>query len=56
MNQFEDDIIMPFGKYAGEYICDIPIKYLEWLERNYDLRTDIKAAVEKAIDDYYARR
>jgi uncharacterized protein len=22
---------MPFGKYAGRLICDIPVHYLEWM-------------------------
>lgn len=23
--------VMPFGKYKGEYLGDIPVDYLEWL-------------------------
>ena len=47
------DIIMPFGKYKGEYIYDLPIDYLEWLYENIELRGDIQEAVSKAIDEYY---
>ena len=25
---------MPFGKYKGTLLCDIPVVYLEWLQRN----------------------
>lgn len=25
---------MPFGKYAGRTICDLPVSYLEWFSRN----------------------
>lgn len=25
--------IMPFGKYKGSKICDLPIHYLEWFAR-----------------------
>jgi uncharacterized protein (DUF3820 family) len=25
---------MPFGKYEGRYICDLPMFYLEWFKRN----------------------
>ncbi len=25
---------MPFGKYKGTVLCDIPVFYLEWLQRN----------------------
>jgi uncharacterized protein (DUF3820 family) len=24
---------MPFGKYEGKLLCDLPISYLEWFER-----------------------
>lgn len=24
---------MPFGKYKGRLICDLPISYLEWFNR-----------------------
>lgn len=24
---------MPFGKYKGTYMCDLPVSYLEWFQR-----------------------
>lgn len=24
---------MPFGKYEGKLICDLPVSYLEWFNR-----------------------
>lgn len=24
---------MPFGKYAGRVLCDLPVAYLEWFDR-----------------------
>jgi uncharacterized protein (DUF3820 family) len=27
---------MPFGKYKGRKICDLPISYLEWFKRKND--------------------
>ncbi len=24
---------MPYGKYAGRLVCDLPISYLEWFKR-----------------------
>lgn len=26
-------ITMPFGKYAGRILCDLPVSYLEWFNR-----------------------
>jgi uncharacterized protein len=25
---------MPFGKYKGRTLCDLPVAYLEWFQRN----------------------
>jgi uncharacterized protein (DUF3820 family) len=25
---------MPFGKYKGRTLCDLPVSYLEWFNRN----------------------
>ncbi len=25
---------MPFGKYEGKLLCDLPVSYLEWFNRN----------------------
>lgn len=27
-------VTMPFGKYQGRILADLPISYLEWLQRN----------------------
>ena len=24
---------MPFGKYKGKVLCDLPVSYLEWFKR-----------------------
>lgn len=24
---------MPFGKYKGRLLCDLPVEYLEWFKR-----------------------
>jgi hypothetical protein len=47
-----NDIVMPFGKYKGEYISDLPIDYLEWLYENIELRGILQQAVSDAIDDH----
>ncbi|MBT8327060.1 MAG: DUF3820 family protein [Bacteroidia bacterium] len=40
MNQPNSEILkqivrvkMPFGKYGGRLLCDLPIEYLEWFKR-----------------------
>ena len=40
MNQFNPNILteivkteMPFGKFKGRAVCDLPISYLEWFKR-----------------------
>jgi uncharacterized protein (DUF3820 family) len=36
-NQILLDIVkvkMPFGKYSGTLLCDMPIHYLEWMVNN----------------------
>jgi hypothetical protein len=32
----DDKFIIPFGKYKGEYLCDLPTSYIEWLEDNIE--------------------
>jgi len=32
----DDKFIMPFGHYKGEYLCDCPTSYLEWIEENVE--------------------
>jgi uncharacterized protein (DUF3820 family) len=42
--------IMPWGRYQGEYLCDLPTSYLEWLETNIDNEKIIKL-VEIELND-----
>lgn len=39
---------MPFGKYKGEELSDIPAVYLEWLLENVSMKDDLHKAVEEA--------
>lgn len=40
--------IMPFGKYKGLKLKDIPLEYLEWINR----RTWLKGKVKGIINEY----
>lgn len=50
MTDHFEDIIMPFGKYKGEQLLDIPVSYLEWIYDNLELNGDLEQAVSDAID------
>src|SRR5262249_2822674 len=41
---------MPFGKFKGRAVDDLPREYLEWLA-SIDLREPLASAVEAALDD-----
>lgn len=40
---------MPFGKFIGECLCDIPTDYLAWLARLPDLRPPLRGAVRAEL-------
>lgn len=42
-------IVMPFGKYKGRLVSDIPESYLEWFADNVKTKPDLAAAVAKAL-------
>lgn len=37
---------MPFGKYKGEYIEDLPSSYLHWLAVNCDWNDEVQEAAD----------
>jgi preprotein translocase subunit Sec63 len=41
---------MPFGKYKGEWVEDLPESYLLWLIENVSLREPLRAAVWEALE------
>lgn len=43
-------MIMPFGKFKGEDIEDLPLEYLYWLQDNCELYDDLEWEVDNAID------
>ena len=38
---------MPFGKYKGLYLEEIPLNYIKWLLTETQLREPLKQEVEK---------
>ncbi len=47
--QDEAAIVMPFGKYKGRLIGDIPEDYLEWFADNVKTKPALAEAVAKAL-------
>jgi hypothetical protein len=47
--QNEADVVMPFGKYKGRLISDIPQDYLEWFADNVKTKPVLADAVAKAL-------
>jgi hypothetical protein len=41
---------MPFGKYRGEFVDELPVDYLTWLIENVALRGGLKTAVRDALE------
>lgn len=48
---------MPFGKYKGEEVCDVPLHYIKWAEEQAfidmypGLRAELQHEIEKAEGD-----
>ena len=47
------DSIIPFGKYNGHRLAQVPVKYLDWLAGKKDLR---KHSLQEGINGYIAYR
>jgi hypothetical protein len=47
--QADDAVVMPFGKYKGRLVSEIPESYLEWFAENVKAKPDLAAAVAKAL-------
>lgn len=40
-------MLMPFGKYKGYALADLPDDYLEWLRFEIDLREPLRSGIER---------
>ena len=40
---------MPFGKYKGVIIADLPTDYIQWMQKNLQLKGCLKSAIDQEI-------
>lgn len=45
MNKNEDDIIMPYGKFKGKSLYELPSSYLRFIAENWDEDTKLKKKI-----------
>ena len=50
MQKMNDDSLMPFGKYQGEKMANIPASYLLWLFENSKCYGEVKAYIKGNLD------
>ena len=46
----EDDDLMPWGKYKGKKMQDVPADYLLYMYENNKCDSDVKEYIEDCID------
>ena len=46
MEKLTDQTKMPFGKYKGDKLANVPSEYLLWIYDNYDLKPELKAYID----------
>lgn len=47
---FTDESIMPFGKYKGKAMVNVPAHYLLWLWENAKLSGTLKTYIQNNLD------
>jgi uncharacterized protein (DUF3820 family) len=45
-----DDSLMPFGKYKGDKMANVPAGYLMWLHDNNKCNAEVKAYIEDNLE------
>lgn len=45
-----DDSLMPFGKYKGIQMQDVPVQYLHWYWHNCDKKTSLGEYIKDNLD------
>ena len=46
----DDNSIMPFGKYKGEKMANVPSEYLIWLYENSKVYGGVKEYIKENLD------
>ena len=49
-NNIDDNSIMPFGKYKGEKMANVPSEYLIWLYENSKVYGGVKEYIKENLD------
>jgi hypothetical protein len=47
---YTDESLMPFGKYKGQALANVPAHYLLWCYENIDLRDPLKTYIVSNLD------
>jgi uncharacterized protein (DUF3820 family) len=50
MNEMNDESLMPFGKYKGDKMANIPADYLLWLYENSKVYGEVKQYIKDNLD------
>jgi len=45
-----DESLMPFGKYKGEKMANVPPEYLLWLYENSNIYGELKQYIKENMD------
>jgi hypothetical protein len=48
--ELTDNSLMPFGKYQGEKLANVPARYLLFIRDNFQLHDNLRAYINKNND------
>ena len=48
--KYTDETLMPWGKYKGLKMANVPADYLLWLYENNKCNNDVRAYIEDNLD------
>jgi uncharacterized protein (DUF3820 family) len=50
MSKLTDESLMPFGKYKGDKMTNVPASYLIWLYDNGKCSSDVSEYIKENLD------